>query len=766
MARFFQIPNFKRDEYQRPEQKWVCGLTCEGKGCLFGPGPDGRCHTVGECRPAKTGDRWACTRPDTHGGPCEQGPLPNGECCSKIGPCQPVLGLRARRGRWVWAVLLMTAGFLLVLFGSRSTRGRWISPGPLSSAHALSNATCSDCHATAKTAQGASSGAFLLGVHNPLSENCLKCHNVGGQPLAPHGLDQATLASFRKGAGHGAESRPPFVLALARLTLPITAATQECVTCHKEHHGRVGTLTGFTDEQCQVCHQATFDSFSKGHPEFAQFPFRRRTRIVFDHVKHFGVHFVDKEFAALAPAECSACHVPSPTGGHMLVKGFEQTCAACHEAQIEGEGQAGDKGIAFFRVPGLDAAALEAKGRPVGDWPSDADGKMTAFTRLLLASDPSAASALKTLEGVDISDLSGASDERLAAAEALAWSIKSLFADLVTDGQQAMVARLGGLTTGSDRSQLLAMTAQIPRDGLVSAQAAWFPNLLAEVANHRAGIRPTPKTAAAPAKAPPPAPSAAKAASSGDDLLDDSAPAAKSAAPAKPAAAAKAADDDLLGDDNAAPAAKPAAKAATPSVIPLKMREPEDWAIAGGWYRPTGGFTLYYRAVGHADPFLTVWLTFAGQHFGDPAVPVAQPLFVALSDAKGPGLCAKCHSIDTSPHGDALMVNWHASQPPADEHPITKFSHAAHFSILGQQGCQTCHTLRPADSPVVAYKGQFDPGQFASNFGNVAKETCAKCHNNTVARQDCMLCHNYHVGEFTAKVASAGLTVPSGKPHS
>ncbi|MEO6876233.1 MAG: cytochrome c3 family protein [Opitutaceae bacterium] len=767
MARFFQIPNFKRDEYQRPEQKWVCGLTCEGKGCIFGPGPDGRCHTTGECQPAKTGDRWACTRAETHGGACERGPLPNGECCHKIGPCQPVLSIRTRRGRWVWAALALTVGFLLVIFGNPSARSQWISPGPLSSAHALSNTKCSDCHATADATHVAKSGTFLLGVHNPLSENCLKCHNIGGQPLAPHGFDQATLASLhraprpqRSGSGR------PVVLAFARLALPVTAATQECVTCHKEHHGKVGTLTGFTDQQCQVCHQTTFHSFSKGHPAFTNFPFRRRTRIIFDHAKHFSVHFVDKDFAALAPAECSVCHVPSPAGGHMLVKSFAQTCAACHEAQIEGEGQAADKGIAFFRVPGLDAATLAAQGHPVGDWPADADGKLTPFTRLLLAGDPAAASALKTLGGMDISDLRNVSGDQLAAAETLAWSIKSLLADLVTNGHEAMVSKLGRMSPGSDRSQLLAMTAQIPRDELLSAQAAWFPNLLVEVANHRAGIRPASKPAVTAAMTPPPTGPAAKSASAGDDLLDDPAPVTKSAGLAKPAPtpAAKAADDDLLGNDDSATAAKPAAKVAAPSFTPLKMKEPEEWAIAGGWYRSTGGFTLYYRAVGHADPFLTVWLTFAGQHFGDPAVPVAQPLFAALSDMKGPGLCAKCHSIDAAPRGDALLINWHSNQPPADEHPITKFSHAAHFSLLGMKGCETCHTLKSTDTPPVAYQGQFDPGRFASNFGNVARETCAQCHNSKVARQDCMLCHNYHTGEFAPKVVGRSLMAPSAKP--
>jgi hypothetical protein len=759
MARLFQIPNFKRDEYQRPDQKWVCGRACDGKGCIFGPDPGGRCRTTGECQPVKEGDRWKCTRPDTHGGLCEGGPMPNGECCHQIGPCQPVLSLRALRGRWAGAAGILTVGLLLVLLGG-SGRARWIDPGPLTSAHALSNTRCNDCHVLKGPGGDAGMGTLGAGLHGPSSAECLQCHDLGGQPLSPHGFDGATLASlhgdFRPAASASSHSA---ILAVARWAAPHEGAALECAACHREHRGRDGDLTGFTNAQCQVCHRSTFDSFSSGHPDFAGYPFERRTRIIFDHAKHIEVHFADKSVAAFAPKSCDACHVPSPSGAFMLVRPFEQACAACHGGQIEGEGRAGDKGIAFFRVPGLDAATLAGKGHPVGEWPSDADGRITPFMRLLLAPDPAATSALQVLGDADLSDLGGATAERLAAAETLAWSIKSLFADLVTDGQVAIISRLNGVAPGAPREQLRAMTAQLPRDGLISAQTAWFPNLFTEVANYRAGIRPAPVPAApakpnAPAARPPAAPSA------GDDLLSDAPAPQAPAAPAPAAAPSKAAGDDLGSDDliaDSKPAAKPPVPAAAPAVAPLTVNNAEDWAVAGGWYRSADNFTLYYRPTGHADAFLAIWLTVAGRLSADPRNWVAQSLFTAMSDPKAPGLCAKCHSIDNSPSGDARIVNWHADQPRTDFHAITKFDHAAHFSLLSQQGCQTCHQLRPQGAYLTAFDGNFDPSKFESNFGSVSKATCANCHNDKVARHDCQLCHSYHTGLVGNKISETGV---------
>ena len=47
------------------------------------------------------------------------------------------------------------------------------------------------------------------------------------------------------------------------------------------------------------------------HPEFQNYPFKRRTRIIYDHASHFGKHYPDlakKDPAKSPPATCSACH--------------------------------------------------------------------------------------------------------------------------------------------------------------------------------------------------------------------------------------------------------------------------------------------------------------------------------------------------------------------------------------------------------------------------------------------------------------------------
>src|SRR5262245_43621126 len=87
-----------KHRYERPTQGWVCGWASAGLPCRLGPGPGGRCETRAECVPHRDGDRWHCARAAASGGPCEAGPLPDGRCGLPIAPCQPVRGLRARRG--------------------------------------------------------------------------------------------------------------------------------------------------------------------------------------------------------------------------------------------------------------------------------------------------------------------------------------------------------------------------------------------------------------------------------------------------------------------------------------------------------------------------------------------------------------------------------------------------------------------------------------------------------------------------------------------
>jgi predicted CXXCH cytochrome family protein len=736
MRSLFQILGIKQGGYDRPNQPWVCGHAGEGRSCPLGPDHHGHCRAVGECAPRRQGDRWLCTRLEESGGACPKGPNPDGTCGCPIPPCQPVRSLRSRRSLVTGLVFVLTVGLLLLALGSK-TPERWIDPGNLTAAHATSAMNCADCHGADKMFKH---WKALAGSHPVKSELCLNCHDLGRNPLSAHG--QLATKLEREDTAPAAKKIPDLLLSLARQTCSadMAHAAVECTACHREHLGREADLRHMSDRQCQVCHRATFDSFADGHPEFSNYPYRARTPIIFDHSSHLLQHFQDSSVRSQAPTSCLDCHTPAGAGGKMLVKDFAATCAACHEAQIEGEGSAGPKGVAFLRVPGLDVKSLVQHGRAVGQWPEFADGPVGPFMRLLLANDPVARDNLAALQGVDLENLSPATGAQLDAAASLAWRIKSLFSDLTSGGQAALLAKLG--PEFSARGPRGNLVGQLTGDTLLAAQTAWWPALPAEIANYRKGVLPplpappAPKPqASAPAKASPPA-----AASSGDDdlLAASDNPATPKPAPAPPAEG----DDLLAGPEPAAPAA---ASSSSPQVM---ASDPESWVSNGGWYRDDNTYTLYYRPGGHADAFLATWLDAAGRGAANPATAVAATLVLhELSDSKAPGLCAKCHSIDTTANG-AHLVRWHAPRPDPQDHPATKFNHSAHFSLLSDHGCQTCHVLNPKADYMSSFAADTPPGHFQSNFQSLPKATCSACHQASVAGQSCQLCHNYHTGTF------------------
>jgi hypothetical protein len=73
--------NFDENDYARPNQAWNCGWAAEGHACPLGPTRLGICRSAHECAPYQAGDTWVCARMRAHGGPCEEGPLPDGTCC-------------------------------------------------------------------------------------------------------------------------------------------------------------------------------------------------------------------------------------------------------------------------------------------------------------------------------------------------------------------------------------------------------------------------------------------------------------------------------------------------------------------------------------------------------------------------------------------------------------------------------------------------------------------------------------------------------------
>ena len=180
----------------------------------------------------------------------------------------------------------------------------------------------------------------------------------------------------------------------------------------------------------------------------------------------------------------------------MEVKNFTFTCAACHGAQIQGEGMT-VKGVSFFTVPGIHLETLSVKGISVGEWPKFADGKLTPFMEILLNRDPVTRTALQELHDVDLLDLSKATPSQIAAAEQLAWGVKNLLFNLIVEGQGYLLDQVKS-QIASARQLILLISGDISQSVLLAAQKEWMPNLPAEIANYRKRIKPPPVEHPAP----------------------------------------------------------------------------------------------------------------------------------------------------------------------------------------------------------------------------------------------------------------------------
>ena len=132
-------------------------------------------------------------------------------------------------------------------------------------------------------------------------------------------------------------------------------------------------------------------------------------------------------------------------------------------------------------------------------------------------------------------------------------------------------------------------------------------------------------------------------------------------------------------------------------------------------------------------------------------------LFELVADAKAPGACMKCHSIELEGNS-APQVRWWAKQPTPHLRGFTRFSHAPHFSVLDEEGCLTCHVL-DTDADYMEAFADHDPLTFESNFESLDKSQCSECHVPQEAGDSCVMCHNYHVGTFPPlTVSTAGMT--------
>jgi len=731
-----RLQNFDHQSsaYERPTQNWVCGRATAGRPCQLGPDGKGACRTLSECRPKRGADGWVCSRPKSAGGACEHGPLSDGSCCRTLTPCMPVRSLRSRRGRFTaWATLVCCC-LLLVVMGSRMNADL-IDAGAMNAGHAEVEA-CEDCHIAFDRGRIDWMRAAFTEA-NPKADNdkCLACHKWGEDSLNAHTLPRpelATLIGKFDELVRETSTEPSWNLQVSRAVFPAPLDAHNgnlaCGACHKEHEGEASNLSEVSNARCQSCHQLTFNAFSDGHPSFGDYPYLRRTRIVFDHDSHNRKNFPEKKKQGIDPPEtCDSCHSPDGTGRFMLTADFAVTCAQCHSEDIIGETVAGPKGTPIIAVPELDLETLKERGVAIGEWPETPLAfDISPYTKLLIASDPTIADDLTTIAETDLQDLTEASDAELQAVARLAWAIKGLMFDLIISGMEILQSRVeASLNNALDTDTVGRLIGHIPQDVIAAAGAAWFPNLKQELVAYRE-------------------------ATTGDGL--------------SPGIQGDDADDDLSGDQTNNDQAQSDARvilaqagtieveelpagsdpAAENEALGLPTLDPEEWASAGGWYRKD--YILYYRPVGHEDVVLRTWLDISARSFGTPAERYGDELFQLLADKNTPGKCSKCHSIDQQA-GGGLAINWGPFKPVIGENKFTNFVHSTHFSAVGSEGCIACHRLNEDPNYQESYK-QRDPNQFVANFAPMKQEVCADCHVQQSAGDNCTQCHQYHIGEF------------------
>jgi hypothetical protein len=402
-------------------------------------------------------------------------------------------------GSWRDRLAMLLAFAIVAWLGSaflllRDTRFlQLLMPGPLASVHgAIEN--CSACHT--KSGTGKLSWVQSVVNRDPHgdSQACLTCHKMPATAFNAHGASTETLQqSTSRLTKVAAEISAPSWARVQNAAFPtrrVIGRGLQCATCHQEHKGVNFKLSKISNEQCHACHVVKFDTFDGQHPEFESYPFKRRSRIIYDHAGHFGKHFPEvlkKESAKLTPATCSTCHDSRKDRRVMAVAPFEQTCSGCHLEQITGkERVSGPKGIAFLSLPGIDLQTLKKKNAPIGEWPDGSEAELTPFMKVMISRSERGRALIKTVDKLNLQDLSDASSDQIEAVTNLVWEIKRLFYALISGKASDVLGDLN-IDCGAKLSASLVadLTASLPRDVVVGAQQQWLPSLGTEMANRQ-----------------------------------------------------------------------------------------------------------------------------------------------------------------------------------------------------------------------------------------------------------------------------------------
>lgn len=381
-------PDFDRSRYERPNKNWVCGHACDGSPCRIGPSPSGKCRATTECFPElelKQGEEtgtWRCTRPKEWGGPCADGPLPDGTCCRAIAKCQPTRSLRSRRGLVTRITVCAAVAVLLVGLGG-DWREDLLNPAPLSTPHS------DEAFARHAAPHGGGQGCVTChaGVHDDMTSLLERAVRAARTSLQP-----ARLVSTEPRDFSAMDAACMKCHRVQSFHQPNVARDPSCSTCHREHQG-ANRLLDVPAMQCTACHgdeqqmvaaarkgrelpaeafarntvaglivhgsarpadgyTRVIRGFTVDHPEFRPLraPATDTNPLKFNHRVHLTGDIPPVNGKAL---DCAYCHKPDASGAFMQRISFEQNCRACHALSF-------DSGNPSLVVPHGDPARARA----------------------------------------------------------------------------------------------------------------------------------------------------------------------------------------------------------------------------------------------------------------------------------------------------------------------------------------------------------------------------------------------------------------------
>ena len=185
--------------------------------------------------------------------------------------------------------------------------------------------------------------------------------------------------------------------------------------------------------------------------------------------------------------DCKQCHVDDSFQNVKQLASFDQSCASCHENDIQSSITGG---LELLSLPLLDVDALESAGVSIGEWPEDCtgdfDGRLTPLTKLLLLNDERAQKAIAKLEeafgdAFEFGDIDPENREQVRAAADIVWALKGLLFDLAAGNPNELQGRVSN--PDDQRSRVLAQSWSQQFDAVSARQAIfhWMPNLDEEI---------------------------------------------------------------------------------------------------------------------------------------------------------------------------------------------------------------------------------------------------------------------------------------------